>query len=62
MDTYGNVANYTTDANSVATAFSSVVTLNATEFAYVSETYFPSPNFDLPGFQTGTGVYARSIF
>lgn len=62
LDTYGNVANYTTDANAVATGFSSILTLNASEFAYVSETYFPSPNFDMPGFQTGTGVYARAIF
>jgi len=61
-DTYGNVANYLTDANAVATNFSPVLTLNANEFAYVSETYFPSPQFDLPGYQTGTGVYARAIF
>ena len=62
IDTYGNVANYMTDANAVATGFSPVLTLGANEFAYVSEAYFPSPSFDMPGFQTGTGVYARSIF
>ena len=62
IDSYGNVANYMTDANAVATGFSSVLTLSASEFAYVSETYFPSPSFDMPGFQTGSGVYARSIF
>ena len=62
IDAYGNVANYMTDANAVATGFSSVLTLSGNEFAYVSETYFPSPSFDMPGFQTGTGVYARSIF
>jgi len=62
IDAYGNVANYMTDANAVATGFSSVLTLSSNEFAYVSETYFPSPSFDMPGFQSGTGVYARSIF
>jgi hypothetical protein len=62
LDSYGNVANYMIDANAVATAFGSVLTLNANEFAYVSETYFPSPSFDMPGFETGTGVYARAIF
>jgi len=62
LDSYGNVSNYMTDANAIATGFSSIMTLNANEFAYISETYFPSPQFDLPGYQTGTGVYTRAIF
>jgi Flp pilus assembly protein TadG len=62
VDSYGNVANYMTDPNAVANNFSSIMTLNANEFAYISETYFPSPDYDMPGFQSGTGVYARSIF
>ena len=62
VDSYGSVANYMTDANAVATGFSSVMTLSSNEFAYVSETYFPSPSFDMPGFETGSGVYARAIF
>lgn len=62
VDTSGNVANYMTDANAVVFGFGSVLALSANEFAYVSEAYFPSPNFDMPGFQTGTGVYALAIF
>ena len=55
---YGNVANYMADQNAVATNVASTMTLNSRKCAFVSETYFPSPNYDMPGFQTGTGVYA----
>lgn len=61
-DAQGNVSNYMTDPNAVTTSFGSVIVLNGNEFAYVSEVYFPSPELDMPGFQTGTGVYSRSIF
>ena len=62
LDSEGNVANYVTDSNAVATGFGSLLTVNAGEFAYVSEVYFPSPAFDFPGFSTGTGVYARAFY
>lgn len=62
LDSEGNVANYMTDSNAIATGFGSLLTVNPGEFAYVSEVYFPSPQFDFPGFSTGTGVYARAFY
>jgi Flp pilus assembly protein TadG len=62
LDSEGDVANYTTDPNAIATGFGNILVLNVGEFAYVSEAYFPSPDYDLAGFDTGTGVYARTLF
>ena len=45
-----------------AANFGSIMTLNAAETAYVTEVYFSSPDYDLPGFMTNTGVYARTIY
>lgn len=54
--------NYLTNTALRATNFSSIITLNADEIAYVTETYFSSPDYDLPGWMTNTGVYARTIY
>ena len=62
LDSQGNVANYVTDANAVSPNFGSTLTLNGGEFVFVSETYFPSPDFDLPGSYAGTGVYAVTFY
>jgi hypothetical protein len=45
-----------------ADAFTAVMTLNAGEFAYVSEAYFKTPEIDMPGFRDNTYVYQRNIF
>jgi hypothetical protein len=57
----GDVANYLTQTSARATGFGSVLTLNAGELAFVSESYFPSPDYDMPGFSP-SGVYARAIY
>jgi len=64
LDSDGSVAasDYLTNPALRATNFSSVITLNATENAYVTEVYFSSPDYDLPGWMTNTGVYSRTIY
>lgn len=62
FDSEGNVLNYITDASAVVAGFSSIMTLNAGEFAYVSEAYFPSPTVNMPGFSTSNGNYTRTVF
>ncbi len=60
----GSVAvnDYLTNAALQATNFGSVITLNADEIAYITEVYFSSPDYDLPGWMSNTGVYSRSIY
>ena len=45
-----------------ATNFSSVMTLNSSEIAFITEVYFSSPDYDLPGWMSNTGVYSRTIY
>lgn len=55
--------NYLTNPLAVTTTFDpAVMTLGEGEIAYVAETYYRSSELDLPGFMTGTGVFARGIF
>ncbi|HZT39651.1 MAG TPA: TadE family protein [Bryobacteraceae bacterium] len=56
----GAVTNYMQDASAVANF--PFLQLNTNEFAYVAESYFPSPGFDFAGWYTGTGTYSRYIF
>ena len=63
QDASGNVLNYMTDPNAVLSTFgTSVMTLSSGEYCYVSEAYFSSPDFDMPGTASGTGVYRRAIY
>lgn len=55
-------ANYLTDASARADAFTSVMTLNDGEFAYISEAYFKTPELDMPSYRNNTYVYQRNIF
>jgi hypothetical protein len=61
IDSRGTVSNYLTDASTRANGFQPVLALEAGEVAYVSEAWFPSSDYGMPGFQN-TGVYARTIF
>jgi Flp pilus assembly protein TadG len=54
--------NYLTNTTARADNFSSVMTLNAGEFAFISEAYFNTPEIDMPGFRNNTYVYQRNIF
>ncbi len=60
VDSQGVVINYFQDASAVANF--PFMQLQDDQYAYVVEVYFPSPQFDFPGFRTGTGNYARAIF
>lgn len=60
VDAKGDVSNYMKDASAVATF--PWMQLAESEYAWVVETYFSSPDFDLPGYRTGTGVYNVSVY
>ena len=61
-DSYGNVANYMTNPNAVSSNFSTVITLAANEFAYVSESFFPSLDLTTLGAPASADVYSRAVF
>lgn len=60
LDSKGLVTDFMEEASAVATV--PFISLNEGEYAYVAETYFPSPDFDLGGYLTGTGNYTRALF
>jgi hypothetical protein len=62
LDAEGNVVNYITDPNAIVSGFSSIITLNGTEFAFIAESYFPTPDVNMPGYSVGNGVYSRSNY
>lgn len=64
VETDGSISstNYLTNTTARAPAFSSVMTLEDGEFAFVSEAYFITPEIDLPGYRNNTHVYQRNIF
>ncbi len=64
MDSSGNIsaAGYLTDATNRAGTFSSVIALTSGEFAYVSEMWVTSPDFNWWSALGQTGASARSIF
>jgi hypothetical protein len=53
---------FLTDTSCRATNFTSLLNISSGQYAYVSEAYFSSPDYDWTGFLTGTGVAARNIF
>ena len=61
IDSAGNV-NFANDPAAAANSFLSLLPMNPGDVAYLSETYFQSADFDITGFRTNTGVYARAIF
>jgi len=60
----GNIAlsAYLTNAADRATGFGSVLTLTGGQVAYLTETYFSSPDFAWGSYMSGAGVYGRKIF
>jgi len=53
---------YLRDSTARASGVPSLITLAASQSIYLTEVYFSSSDYDLTGFLTGNGVYARSIF
>ncbi len=62
LDAEGNVADYLTESSARAINFNNILALQAGEFAYVSEAFFASPEYDFPGFFEDSKSYARTIF
>jgi hypothetical protein len=64
MDSSGSIpsSKFLTDTSTRATGFSNLINIASGQYAYVSEAYFSSPDYDWTGFLTGTGVAARNIF
>jgi len=61
-DGTGNVLNPFTDTTVRADAILNILPMSDGQIAYVSETYYNSTDFDIPGYLNATGVYARAIF
>jgi hypothetical protein len=64
MDSSGSIpsSKFLKDTSTRAVGFSNYLTVASGQYAYVSESYFSSPDYDWTGFLTGTGVAARNIF
>lgn len=60
LDAKGLLSDYMT--NTSAIAYFPWMQLAENEFAFVAETYFDSPDFDMPGFHENTGVYNISVY
>jgi hypothetical protein len=60
----GNIASsdYLTNASARAAAFGNVISLAGGQIAYLTETYFSSPDFAWGTYMNGAGVYGRKIF
>jgi hypothetical protein len=61
---YGNIlsSTYLTNTSDRAAGFGSVLTLTGGQVAYLTETYFSSPDFAWGSYMSGAGIYERKIF
>ena len=57
-----STVNQATSSSALANGFSSVLSLNAGEIAYVAEMVNQTPTLNIPGFSGKPQVYARTIF
>jgi hypothetical protein len=55
-------SNYLKNTSARAKGFTNLLPMTGGQIAYLTETYFSSPDFDWRGYMTGTGVYDKSIF
>ncbi len=55
-------ASYLVSTSARATGVSNLITLAASQSIYLTEVYFSSSDYNITGFMTGSGVYARAIF
>ena len=64
IGTFGNIpsSDYLTNASARAAGFSSLLSLTGGQVAYLTETYFSSPDFAWGSYMSGAGVYERKIF
>ena len=61
---YGDIlaSDYLTNTADRAVGFGSVISLTGGQVAYLTETYFSSPDFAWGNYMSGAGVYERKIF
>ena len=57
-----NSSSYLLDSSARANGIAGLMTLAAGQSIYLTEVYFSSSDYDITGFLTGNGVYARAIF
>jgi len=57
-----NSSSYLRDSIARANGVSGLMTLSASQSVYLTEVYFSSSDYNITGFLTGNGVYARAIF
>jgi len=64
IGTGGNIpsSDYLTSAAARAAGFGSLISLTGGQVAYLTETYFSSPDFAWGSYMSGAGVYERKIF
>jgi hypothetical protein len=64
IGTSGNISSsgYLTNTSLRAVGFSSLISLTGGQVAYLTETYFISPDFAWGSYMSGAGVYGRKIF
>jgi hypothetical protein len=55
-------ADYLKNTAARAAGFTGLLPMTGGQVAYLTETFFSSPDFDWGNYMTGTGVYARNIF
>jgi len=55
-------ASYLVSSSSRANGITNVIPLSASQSIYLTEVYFSSSDYNITGFITGSGVYARAIF
>ncbi|MFN7997532.1 MAG: hypothetical protein U0Q18_28195 [Bryobacteraceae bacterium] len=55
-------SDYLRNTSARAVGFTSLLPMTGGKLAYLTETYFSSPDFDWRGYMTNTGVYANAIF
>lgn len=64
IGTSGNIpsSSYLTNSSARASGFGSLITLTGGQIAYLTETYFSSPDLAWGTYMSGAGVYERKIF
>ena len=58
----GDITDYLTNTTTRATNFSSTLTLQSGQFAFVAEGYFTGISWGIPGYNIGNAMNARAIF
>ncbi|HEY2017356.1 MAG TPA: hypothetical protein VGH38_27815 [Bryobacteraceae bacterium] len=61
-DGYIGPGNYLKDVSARANGFTSLMSLNSGQYAYLTEAFVAAPDLDWKGYMHGTGTYAFNIF